>query len=171
MQALLGHHAEAAAAFDRARTTLEKNGQRPLRAMADYDEALALLRSGRGRTDAPKRRAGRTELIEAAEAAFAALGMERLGSERPRITRRAGRRPPPGPGVASAASLPAGMTARELDILRLVARGNSDRQIGEELYLSPRTVNAHIRHMLAKTTLSNRTELSVWAVEQGLVER
>jgi DNA-binding CsgD family transcriptional regulator len=67
--------------------------------------------------------------------------------------------------------LPAGITARELDILQLVVRGNSDRQIGEDLYLSPRTVNAHIRHMLAKTTLSNRTELSVWAVEQGIVER
>jgi DNA-binding NarL/FixJ family response regulator len=67
--------------------------------------------------------------------------------------------------------LPAGLTTREIDILQLVARGQSDRQISEQLYLSPRTVNAHIRHMLAKTLLSNRTELSVWAVEQGLVER
>ena len=58
-----------------------------------------------------------------------------------------------------------------MDILRLVARGHSDRQIGERLFLSPRTVNAHVRHMLAKTLLGNRTELSVWAVEQGLVER
>ena len=109
-------------------------------------------------------------MIDAAEAGFAALGMggweanaRGLRAEVDEAAARVGGR--------KRASLPAGITARELDILRLVVRGNSDRQIGEDLYLSPRTVNAHIRHMLAKTTLNNRTELSVWAVEQGLVER
>jgi DNA-binding CsgD family transcriptional regulator len=169
MRTLLGHHAEASAAFDRARVTLEKNGQRPLRAMTDYDEALALIRHGRGTptADAIERASG---LIDAAEAGFAVLGMRgweasarELRAEMDEVATRAGGR--------KRATLPAGITARELDILRLVVRGNSDRQIGEDLYLSPRTVNAHIRHMLAKTALSNRTELSVWAVEQGLVER
>ena len=169
MHTLLGHPADAGAAFDRARTTLEKNGQRPLRAMADYDEAVALLRFGRGApTEDVTGRAN--SLIDAAEAGFAAVGMSGweasardLRTEADDAAARTGGR--------KRASLPAGITLRELEILRLVVRGNSDRQIGEDLYLSPRTVNAHIRHMLAKTTLSNRTELSVWAVEQGLVER
>ena len=169
MHTLLGHYADATAAFSRARATLERNGQRPLRAMADYDEAVALVRYGRGpsSSNTPDRITG---LIDAAEVAFADLGMsgweanaQALRAEAEAVTARSGGR--------KRASLPAGITTRELDILRLVVRGNSDRQIGEDLYLSPRTVNAHIRHMLAKTTLSNRTELSVWAVEHGLVER
>ncbi len=63
------------------------------------------------------------------------------------------------------------LTSREQEVLRLIARGLSDRQVGEQLGLSGRTVGTHVRHMLAKTGLDNRTELSVWAVEQGLVER
>ena len=72
---------------------------------------------------------------------------------------------------AGRAIFPAGLTEREVDVLRLVARGNSDRQISEDLYISPRTVNAHLRNMLTKTDSSNRTELSVWAFEHGLVTR
>jgi DNA-binding NarL/FixJ family response regulator len=52
--------------------------------------------------------------------------------------------------------------------VRLVARGYSDRQISDELYVSPRTVNAHIRNILGKTDCGNRTELSVWALEHGV---
>jgi NarL family two-component system response regulator LiaR len=63
------------------------------------------------------------------------------------------------------------VTAREADVLRLVARGYSDRQIADALFVSPRTVNAHVRNMLAKADVANRTELSVWAVEQGIVTR
>ena len=37
------------------------------------------------------------------------------------------------------------------------------------MFISPRTVNAHVRNILAKTRLKNRTELSIWAVEHGLV--
>lgn len=169
MQTLLGQHADAAASFNRARASLDANGQRPLRAMVDHDEAVALLRHGRG-SPTPEAIDRAISLTDSAASGFAALGMTRwenaahdLKTEADDVSRTAGGR--------KRASLPAGITLRELDILRLVVRGNSDRQIGEDLFLSPRTVNAHIRHMLAKTTLSNRTELSVWAVERGLVER
>jgi DNA-binding NarL/FixJ family response regulator len=67
--------------------------------------------------------------------------------------------------------LPAGLTEREADVLRLVARGYSDRQISDDLFISPRTVNAHLRNMLNKTSVANRTELSIWAFEHGLVSR
>jgi DNA-binding NarL/FixJ family response regulator len=165
MLALLGRRGEASAAFDRARAALDASGQRPLRAIVDHDEVLMLVRAAKGNPDAATRERV-AALVEAAVAAFAALGMEGW-SERARALR-------PEPAAATGrkrGGLPAGLTAREVDILQLVVRGQSDRQISEQLYLSPRTVNAHIRHMLAKTLLSNRTELSVWAVEQGLVER
>jgi NarL family two-component system response regulator LiaR len=55
--------------------------------------------------------------------------------------------------------------------VRLVAKGYSDRSIGEEMYVSPRTVNAHVRNILAKTKVKNRTELSLWAVREGLVRQ
>jgi DNA-binding CsgD family transcriptional regulator len=165
MLALLGRRGEAAAAFARARTALDTSGQRPLRAIVDHDEALMLVRAARGHLDQPTRERA-ASLIGAAVAAFEVLGMEgwseRARALLPEPTPASGRR---------RGGLPAGLTTREVDILQLVARGQSDRQISEQLYLSPRTVNAHIRHMLAKTLLSNRTELSVWAVEQGLVER
>jgi DNA-binding CsgD family transcriptional regulator len=64
---------------------------------------------------------------------------------------------------------PSALSHRELEVLQLIARGQSDRQISEHLFVSPRTVNAHIRNMLAKTHTSNRTELTVWAIEQGKV--
>jgi DNA-binding CsgD family transcriptional regulator len=57
-----------------------------------------------------------------------------------------------------------------MDVLRLVGRGYSDRQISDALFISPRTVNAHLRNMFAKATVNNRTELSVWAAAQGLLD-
>jgi DNA-binding NarL/FixJ family response regulator len=71
----------------------------------------------------------------------------------------------PADGVAS---LPAGLSEREAEVARLVARGFSDRQIADELFISPRTVNAHIRNLLTKTNRINRTELAAWAVEHGI---
>ena len=50
-----------------------------------------------------------------------------------------------------------GVTARELDVLRLVAEGLTSRDIAERLYLSPRTVEKHVERLLAKTGAGNRT--------------
>ena len=55
-------------------------------------------------------------------------------------------------------------------MLRLVVRGYSDRQIGDALFISPRTVHAHVRNLLSKTMTNNRTELSRWAVEHKLTD-
>ena len=55
------------------------------------------------------------------------------------------------------------MTARELDVLRLVAQGLSSRDIAERLYLSPRTVEKHVERLLAKTGAANRTALAALA--------
>ena len=64
------------------------------------------------------------------------------------------------------ASAPAGLSARELDVVRLVADGRANKAIAAELHLSVRTVESHVRHVLAKVGLDNRTQLATWARER-----
>lgn len=158
MAALLGNAAEATDHFTCARQTLAVSGQRPLRAIVDLDEAAFLASTG------PTGHARVTELLSAALAEFEALAMapwvERARAVQTAADARAGRLP-----------LPAGLTEREVDVLRLVARGQSDREISDALFISPRTVNAHLRNMLNKADAANRTELSIWAFAHGLVSR
>jgi predicted ATPase/DNA-binding CsgD family transcriptional regulator len=65
----------------------------------------------------------------------------------------------------SRAPAPAGLSARELEVLRLVADGLANKAIAAQLHLSVRTVESHVRHVLAKAGLSNRTQLATWAHE------
>src|SRR5262245_52505633 len=60
------------------------------------------------------------------------------------------------------------LTDRETEILRLVAKGLSYKQIAERLVLSPRTVQNHVQNTLGKLQLHNRVELVRYALEQGL---
>jgi DNA-binding NarL/FixJ family response regulator len=55
------------------------------------------------------------------------------------------------------------LTARELDVVRLVAEGISNKEVAASLHLSERTVESHVRNALAKTGLTNRTQLATWA--------
>ena len=63
----------------------------------------------------------------------------------------------------------AGLTAREIEVLRLLARGMPTKQIAEELVITPRTVNTHIEHIYTKIGASNRVGASLFATEHGLV--
>jgi DNA-binding CsgD family transcriptional regulator len=58
---------------------------------------------------------------------------------------------------------------RELEVLRLVARGQTDREIARELYMSPSTVQKHLTRIRQKTGLRRRSELARWAVEHAVV--
>jgi len=60
------------------------------------------------------------------------------------------------------------LTARETEVLRLVARGLTARQIASRLVLSHRTVENHVQNTLRKLQLHNRVELTRYAIEQGL---
>lgn len=67
-------------------------------------------------------------------------------------------------------AFPARLTAREVEVLRLVARGLSNREMAAELFLSPRTVERHLENVYRKTGTRNRTQVTAFAVAQGLFQ-
>ena len=90
----------------------------------------------------------------------------------PSVTRRVieefVRRPP-----SSVRALPAGLeqlTARELEVLKLVARGLSNAEIAKELFVSETTVKTHVAHVLMKLDLRDRVQAVVLAYESGLIQ-
>jgi DNA-binding CsgD family transcriptional regulator len=100
---------------------------------------------------------------DGAELALSAAlaGFERLGAEleRARTAELLGVRP-----------RPAGLTVRELEVLRLVARGASNREIADELCLSVKTVARHLNNIFCKLNVSSRTAASAFAHRHGLIE-
>ena len=72
--------------------------------------------------------------------------------------------PPPGP------QLPDDLTERELDVIRLVAQGHSNREIAKTLWISEKTVKTHVSHALTKLGLKDRTQLAIHAIKSGLAE-
>jgi DNA-binding NarL/FixJ family response regulator len=86
----------------------------------------------------------------AAEAALAASAFERLGARRP------------APGA------PGGLTAREYEVLALVAEGRSNRQIGEALFISDRTVARHLTNIFHKIDVETRTQAARYAIDHGM---
>jgi two-component system, NarL family, response regulator LiaR len=63
------------------------------------------------------------------------------------------------------------LTNREMEVLRLIARGMSNSSIAEELFISENTVKGHVSNILSKLQLADRTQAAVYAWEQGLVHR
>jgi len=63
------------------------------------------------------------------------------------------------------------LTNREMEVLRLIARGMSNSDIAEELFISENTVKGHVSNILSKLQLADRTQAAVYAWEQGLVHR
>lgn len=61
------------------------------------------------------------------------------------------------------------LTLREIQVIKLVAKGWSNAQIAQELMTSERTIGVHVSHMLEKLGLKNRTQLSIYALRRGLV--
>jgi HD-GYP domain-containing protein (c-di-GMP phosphodiesterase class II)/DNA-binding CsgD family transcriptional regulator len=65
---------------------------------------------------------------------------------------------------------PAQLTDREVEVLRLVARGGSNKQIGAQLGISPKTVQHHVAHVYAKIGVSSRAGAAIFATEHGLLD-
>ena len=73
-------------------------------------------------------------------------------------------------GEPAGAEEPPVLTERETEVLRLVAKGLTARQIGERLVVSHRTVESHVQNTLRKLQLHNRVQLVRYAIEQGLAD-
>lgn len=129
----------------------------PWVALTEYDYAVLLLERGRKDDESRAR-----SLLESASATASKLGMAALDE------RVAGRleSPPLADDVPEVTRDQ--LTPREIDVLRLVAYGRSNREISEALYISLNTVATHVRHILAKSGSANRTEAAAYAIQHGL---
>jgi DNA-binding NarL/FixJ family response regulator len=63
------------------------------------------------------------------------------------------------------------LTDRELDVLKLIANGYTNTQIAEELVISENTVKGHVSNILSKLHVADRTQVAVYAWQQGIVRR
>jgi NarL family two-component system response regulator LiaR len=93
--------------------------------------------------------AGRGEIVlppEWATKALVALARGEMGQERPS---------------------PHTLTDREEDVLRLLAQGRTNKDIAQTLFLSVRTIEAHLRNIYGKLAVASRTEAVLWAVQHG----
>ncbi|HEX6027197.1 MAG TPA: response regulator transcription factor, partial [Solirubrobacter sp.] len=134
-----------------------------------FERAQIALRAGVALAAAGEREAAAQRLEEAYRAArrlgsrpVAAAAADELARLGEPLERRLGRR-------AAAAHEGAGLSRRELEVMRLVSLGRTNREIARELFLSPRTVDMHVRNILAKLSCRTRTEAAARASELGLV--
>ncbi|MEU7631263.1 HD domain-containing phosphohydrolase [Nocardia sp. NPDC049220] len=73
-----------------------------------------------------------------------------------------------GPRISRRTPWPAGLTSREVEILRLVAQGRSNREIAAELFIAEKTARNHVERVYAKLGVNNRTQASLAAIDRGL---
>jgi DNA-binding CsgD family transcriptional regulator len=103
-------------------------------------------------------------LFEQAQALFEELGLQ---DEAQALREQQERLPGKSPSRKTH-PLPAGLSAREVEVLCLIAAGKSNRQIADELTLSERTVANHLAHIFNKTGTDNRAAAAAFAIRQGL---
>ncbi|MET7687613.1 AAA family ATPase [Streptomyces sp. NPDC005483] len=125
-----------------------------------YEPARCRLRYAEALLAADRREEAATE-ARAAREVFARLGATVLLERTDELIRR-GR-------LAEAPPTASPLTAREQDVLRLLARGRSNRQIGEELFITGKTASVHVSNILAKLGAASRTEAVAVAYREGLI--
>jgi DNA-binding NarL/FixJ family response regulator len=64
---------------------------------------------------------------------------------------------------------PSGLTSREVEVLRLAARGLSNKEIARSLLISSKTTGTHVEHIYTKIGVSNRAQASLFAMKHGLM--
>ena len=77
--------------------------------------------------------------------------------------------PSKAPAVPKASTYPDELTAREVEVLRLVAQGLTDEQVAQRLVISPRTVDTHLTSIYSKISVSSRVAATRYAMEHHLV--
>lgn len=86
-----------------------------------------------------------------------------------RLERWPGRRRDEALALAAQQTSSVGLTGREIDVARLVARGMTNGQIADELFIARKTVSTHVSNILTKLDMTSRTEIATWAVRSGVV--
>jgi predicted ATPase/DNA-binding CsgD family transcriptional regulator len=129
-----------------------------------YPLARALVRLAEAAAGASDRAAAAEAIAEAGQLA-AGLDVAPLAEQVQVLARRLGLRSGEATGSAEAELL----TARELEVLRLVAAGHSNRGIAAELFISPKTASVHVSRIIAKLAVSNRVEAAAVAHRLGLL--
>jgi len=76
----------------------------------------------------------------------------------------------PSPNAGRREQHPGGLTRREIDVLRLAARGHTTREIAERLVISPKTADHHIQHIYGKIGVSTRAAAALWAMQNTVVQ-
>ena len=92
----------------------------------------------------------------------------RAGDAGPRRGRTAARPGRPRAAAAAAAATRSGCRKRELEVLALIAQGRTNREIGDRLFISQKTVGVHVGNILAKLGVSGRVEAAAVAIRLGL---
>jgi HD-GYP domain-containing protein (c-di-GMP phosphodiesterase class II) len=111
--------------------------------------------------------------FSSADAAIELRRLESAGALEPRASRAvlvaAGHGEPRAP-TGKRAQNPGGLTRREVDVLRLAARGHTTRQIADRLTISPKTADHHIQHIYGKIGTSTRAGAALWAMQHAVVQ-
>jgi DNA-binding CsgD family transcriptional regulator len=141
---------EAVTDFEDAVQACAANGAAGYHAEAQYELARVLARRARP-GDLPR---ARTLVADCARQA-AALGMAPWAAKANQLIQRLA-----GPPAAP-------LTQREREVANLVAQGLTNREIAARLYLSERTAQNHVQHILTKLGLSNRSQIAVWVTSQN----
>ena len=138
--------------------TLGSGDPRPLVRAAVIEDAGRLL---------PDADAGQAiTLLETALTSYATAGAERDAARVRSLLRARGARPPAS-GPRSAREWPE-LTESEFAVVSLVSQGATNREVAERLYLSPYTVNTHLRHVFAKLGIRSRVELTRLTLARGM---
>ncbi len=152
LAATLGESERAEAHFETAMELNRRMGARTWLAHTAYEYGRLLA----ARPDLDRDRAA--QLLGEARRLAEEIGMKALLARIDRLT-----------SAPPATALPDELSAREAQILRLVAQGQSNREVGGALFISEHTVANHMRNILRKTSCSNRTEAASYAHRHGLM--
>jgi DNA-binding CsgD family transcriptional regulator/tetratricopeptide (TPR) repeat protein len=150
----LGRPEHALGRFEQAATLAARMEARPMVAMSHEGQAQALLA-----LDRPGDRQQAAALLGEVAATAQELGIHGLGERASALLEE-----------LAAPAWPAGLTGREVEVLRLIAAGRSNRAIAQALFISPNTVLRHVSNIFAKTGVANRAEAAAYATRHGLAE-
>jgi DNA-binding CsgD family transcriptional regulator len=159
----------AAAAWRDVATRWDEFGAPYATAYAHWRLAEAILADGGARADAQAALATAHAVAVRVRARPLAAELEAL-ARRARLSLQDSHPPAVAAADGDSAAERVGLTARELEVLRLVAKGETNRSIGQALYISEKTVSVHISRILAKLDARGRVEAAGLALRLGLLE-